>query len=224
MQTSTNEEPTGQRDAPHPFVLAVAVPQRPAFAIPQQPPSPDRSNTLLSFRSEAKESASPCVSSSMLTLQPVEPNSPAVAEAITLFTHYREFLTTAAATHCFDFDRFHHETVTLPTPYTASGGELLLARVDATPAACIAYRTAAGEPAGTCELKRLFVLPNYRGQKIARTLIAEALSRARTRGFTRAVLDTDAASMAPALAAYRALGFSEYKPAAGSIHYLELAL
>ncbi len=160
----------------------------------------------------------------MLTIASVEPNTPAVADAITLFTHYRQFLETAAATHCFDFERFGHETDTLPAPYTASGGELLLAFVDATAAACITYRAAAGEAPGTCELKRLFVLPGYRGQNIARTLITQALARARSHGFTRAVLDTDAASMAPARAAYRTLGFTEYKPATGTIHYLELAL
>ena len=160
----------------------------------------------------------------MLTITAVQPGTEAVTDGITLFTHYRDFLRTAAATHQFDFERFAEEIASLPTPYTQARGELLLGRIDDIPAACIAFRLAAAEPEGSCEIKRLFVLPAFRGQGIARALIPEALTRAGNRGFTRAVLDTDITSMAPAHAAYRMLGFTAYKPAIGSIHYLELAL
>jgi GNAT superfamily N-acetyltransferase len=160
----------------------------------------------------------------MLRIHSVQPGSPEVEPARTLFAHYRDFLETIASTHCFDFPRYTQEIATLPAAYTGANGELLVAFADSTPAACIAFRTAPNEPVSTCEIKRLFVLPDYRGQGIARTLIAESLTRATTRGFTRAILDTDIISMPAAYATYLTLGFTEYTPTgshAPSLRFLE---
>lgn len=149
--------------------------------------------------------------------------------AQSLFRSYADFLRSISACHGFQFDRFNEEILALPTPYTEYAGELLLAFVPSHPthpAGAIAYRTApathdSGQPTSsshartpTCELKRLFVLPEHRGQHVGRHLISAALTRAHESGFRRAILDTDPTSMLAALHLYRQLGFTEYGAAA----------
>ena len=167
----------------------------------------------------------------MLEIVSVTANSLLVDPARQLFAVYRDFLETIASTHCFNFPRYLEETAALPAPYTEANGELLLAISDATPAGCIAYRhaTAPHEQAiaPTCEIKRLFITPAHRNQGIARALITAAIERSRTRGFTRAILDTDIVSMPAAHATYIALGFTEYTPPgthAATLRFLERSL
>jgi len=163
----------------------------------------------------------------MLQIHSVRPHSADATHARTLFTHYGDFLKTIESAHSFDFPRFAEEIATLPAPYTDRNGELLLASLSQAPVACIAFRHAAPEPLTTCEIKRLFVLPTHRGQGIARALIAEALTHAHARHYTRAILDTDLASMPAAYATYLTLGFTEYAPPGThppSLRFLELEL
>jgi ribosomal protein S18 acetylase RimI-like enzyme len=148
----------------------------------------------------------------MLRIDSVQPGSSLVEPARALFAAYRDFLETIESTHCFDFKRYAVETAELPDWYTRNQGELLLAFVEDSAAGCIAFRVAEKEPSATCEIKRLFVLPDFRQQGIARALIGEALLRAKAHGFARAVLDTDVVSMPLAYATYRSFGFEEYKP------------
>ncbi len=129
-----------------------------------------------------------------------------------LFRAYAAFLREIQACHAFNFTRFEEEIRTLPAPYTSAGGELLVALASPeSPVACLAYR-ATSEPQ-TCELKRLFVLPSHRGQRLAEQLIDTALTHARSRGFRFAVLDTEPSTMRAAEHIYRKLGFIPYQPA-----------
>ena len=162
----------------------------------------------------------------MLRIEAV-PNeaSPLAEQARTLFRLYYEFLeaTRSCGTHLPKLDE---EIKTLPTAYTSNGGEILLALVDDQPAACIAYRAVPSnnpDAPQTCDVKRLFVHPDYRSQGLSRALISEVLTRAKARNFTRAILDTDTSTMAAAHALYLALGFKEYKRQ-DNLTYLELPL
>jgi putative acetyltransferase len=161
----------------------------------------------------------------MLAIRTVQPGSEFVEPARMLFSAYRDFLETIESTHCFNFARYALEIAALPEWYSDENGGLLVALVDGMAAGCIAFRTAPKEPATTCEIKRLFVLPEFRGQGIARALIAETLKRAVAHGFERAILDTDVVSMPTAYATYLGFGFEEYTPAFGpnppSLRYLE---
>jgi carbonic anhydrase len=164
----------------------------------------------------------------MAQITSVEAGSGLVDAARALFATYREFLETIESTHCFNFARYAQEIAALPECYTGENGELLLAFVDESPAGCIAFRAAPKEPATTCEIKRLFVLPEFRGKGIARALIGETLKRAVAHGFERAILDTDVVSMPAAYATYLSFGFREYTPDFGpnppSLRYLERSL
>ena len=162
----------------------------------------------------------------MLTIYPIPEHSPLIAQAQLLFRLYGDFLrATQSCSGYVNFDRYAEEARTLPTPYTAHGGELLLALSGNDPAACIAYRHAPAFPEEkTVQIKRLFVHPDFRGQGLARRLTEEALTRITALRYTRAILDTDTANMPAAFALYTALGFAEYAPRQGSIAFLDRTL
>jgi putative acetyltransferase len=112
------------------------------------------------------------------------------------------------------------EIACMPATYTNRNGEVLLALLDGQPAACIAYRALPDTPT-ECEIKRLYVRPAFQGRGLARALVAEALTRAGTRHFTRAILDTDTSTMPAAHALYLSLGFREYSRRDGALAFLD---
>ena len=104
-----------------------------------------------------------------------------------------------------------------PDQFRAAGGYFVLARCAARPAGCGAFRPHAGEP-GTVEIKRMFVLPEFRGRGMARKVMAALEAEARRRGFTRAILET-AGRQPEAIALYQACGYTvipNFEPYVGS--------
>ena len=57
-----------------------------------------------------------------------------------------------------------------------------------------------------CELRKLFLLPAYRGQGVGKALTLEALAFARAQGYQHCYLDT-LSGMTSAIALYETLGF-----------------
>lgn len=128
------------------------------------------------------------------------------------------------------FQDFSDELATLPGKYAPPEGRLLLAygNHDAL-AGCVALRRLPYDPSGqSCELKRLWVRPAFRGLRIGRGLTQSALDAAREIGYRSIKLDTMPDIMPNSVAMYRAFGFVEcapyyHNPIWGSI-YMELAL
>jgi len=143
-------------------------------------------------------------------------------QARALFRQYSDFLRAKLACGTFNFAKFDDEIAALPAPYTALNGEVLLALSDDVPAAVISYRATLAPQ--TCEIKRLYVHPDYRGKRLSRTLVTLVLDRARTRNFTQAILDTDTINMPEAHALYLSLGFIEYTRDEHHLAFLERAL
>jgi putative acetyltransferase len=106
------------------------------------------------------------------------------------------------------FQNFEEELANLPGDYAPQGGCLLLARYNGKAAGCIALRKLNDS---VCEMKRLYVKPEFRGLKIGRKLVEAVIAEARRIGYTHIRGDT-LPSMEAARALYASLGFKEIKP------------
>lgn len=96
------------------------------------------------------------------------------------------------------------ELASLPGIYALPRGRLLLARVDGKLAGCAAIKPHDNR---VCELKRVYVRPDFRGFGLGAQLVRRALDEARAVGYERVVLDSHI-SMRGAHAIYRSLGFT----------------
>lgn len=106
---------------------------------------------------------------------------------------------------CSDLVRADAES--LPGPYAPPRGRLYLARLDGTPAGCVALRPL---DAVTGEVKRMFVPPAARKNGIGRALMERLLADAPGLDYRTIRLGT-LEEMTAARALYRQLGFAQIK-------------
>lgn len=135
-----------------------------------------------------------------MDLERVSRPGPALDEVRALFLEYAQQLGFSLC-----FQGFDKELERLPGEYGPPRGALLLA----PGRGCVALKPFDG---ATAELKRLYVRPSARGEKLGRRLAEAAIAEARERGYARIVLDTIEGQMDAAIALYRALGFVEIAP------------
>ena len=107
-----------------------------------------------------------------------------------------------------NFQNFDGELRTLPGAYAPPGGLLLVAWQGERPAGTIALRRLTDDRA---EAKRLFVLPEFRGRGLARTLLMQLIEAARAQGYCQIFADS-LPSMHEAHGLYAQFGFRETKP------------
>src|SRR5262249_313624 len=123
------------------------------------------------------------------------------------------------------FQNFDSELANLPGDYAPPGGRLLLAEYNGKAAGCVALHKLDSE---ACEMKRLYLRPQYRGLGLGRAIAEKVIAEARGIGYRRMRLDTVGPVMKDAVAMYRRLGFEEIapycaNPIAGAM-YMELKL
>lgn len=118
------------------------------------------------------------------------------------------------------FQNFHQEVETLGSFYE----RILVAHSDGQLAGCVALRRISDL---TCQMKRLYVRPDFRRTGTGRALAISIIEEARRHGYTRMLLDT-LPTMKPAIALYESLGFhsvAPYRPnPIEGTKYLELEL
>ncbi len=116
------------------------------------------------------------------------------------FRHYAAWLGVDLS-----YQGFGDEVANLPGAYGEADGRLFFAEVDGRPAGCVGIRRFSE---GVCEVKRLYVDPDQRGQGLGRKLALAAIKAAQALGYRRILLDT-LPTMRIAVKLYRELGFTE---------------
>ncbi|WP_208858084.1 GNAT family N-acetyltransferase [Halomonas aestuarii] len=106
------------------------------------------------------------------------------------------------------FQGFEEELGQVAEMYGPPAGALLLARDGETCVGVVGLREFAP---GDAEMKRMYVMPSHHGQGVGHALALAFLETARGLGYRRVLLDS-LASLEPALALYRRLGFTETAP------------
>ncbi|MFQ5864807.1 MAG: GNAT family N-acetyltransferase [bacterium] len=132
------------------------------------------------------------------------------AETEDYLQHITELFKEYAASLDFDlsFQDFKQEVQHLPGEYAPPDGRLLLAVYNEQIAGCVALRKMTED---ICEMKRLFVRPEFRGQGIGKALALVIIEEAHSVGYSKMRLDT-VPSMKEANALYKSLGFKNIKP------------
>lgn len=132
------------------------------------------------------------------------------ADSPELLTIVRELFAEYAAEQNFKicFEGFEQEMRSLPGVYAVPDGRLFLGKVDDAMGGCVAIRK---HDDSTCEIKRLFVRPEYRGRKLGRILFEYAMVEAWHAGYRKIRLETTH-SMERAMGLYRSMGFREVNP------------
>jgi putative acetyltransferase len=138
----------------------------------------------------------------------------------------REYAETLDIDLCFQ--GFEGELMTLPGQCAIPRAAMLTAMADDMLAGCCALRPLDKTGySNACEMKRLFVRPQFRASGIGRLLVEAISDAGRQAGCSCVLLDTKT-DMEAARALYRDLGFEEippcyHNPIAGS-HYFNVKL
>jgi len=143
-----------------------------------------------------------------------------IAQARELFLEYAQSLGFSLC-----FQNFDQELAGLPGDYAPPDGRLLVAEYENNLAGCVALHKLEG---GICEMKRLYLRPQFSGKGLGHLLADRIIAEARKIGYERMRLDTVEPVMGDAVAMYRKIGFREIEPyranpIAGAM-YMELKL
>jgi len=128
-------------------------------------------------------------------------------------TLLREYATQMSDDEFTDADlwrrNIERELRELPDGCLPPDGCLLIGLCEDIPAGCVALKKL--DEDGACEMRRMFVKPEFRGRHLGRMLAEKIIDKARDLGYTRMKLDT-LPSMQRAQSLYSALGFRPIAP------------
>jgi putative acetyltransferase len=134
-----------------------------------------------------------------------------IENARALLLEYGRFVTEAEGAPHFCFGKLQEEVDGLPDTYRKQGGEMLLAYADREAAGCVTWH-ALSSVVNTCEMKRFWVRPGFRGLGLGERLVLAAIEQAAQAGFEAMYLDTFPGTMKSAYEMYRRLGFTPCDP------------
>jgi putative acetyltransferase len=155
--------------------------------------------------SDGKISSAFSASSAIESLSIFPAQTPAhITQARELFLEYAQSLGFSLC-----FQNFDKELAELPGGYAPPDGRLLLAEYESQLAGCVALHKF---EARICEMKRLYLRPQFRGKGLGRVLADRIITEAREMGYDRMRLDTVEPVMKDAVAMYYKLGFTDIAP------------
>jgi putative acetyltransferase len=144
-------------------------------------------------------------------------NNEELQKAITLFVAYQQELNEDLC-----FQSFEEELQNPLKKYGAPTGILLLAYYNNELAGCIALQQLC--EVGVCEMKRLYIKPIFRKNKIGEQLVQQLLIEAKKIGYVTMKLDT-LQKLQPAIRLYEKIGFvhttSYYNNPLNNVVYME---
>ena len=128
-------------------------------------------------------------------------------ETVELFSEYTAMLIEGdpGIKEYLDLQTYEEEKKHLEVKYGKPYGRLYLVRYEGKTAGCIGVRKLDGE---RCEMKRLYVRPEFRGLKIGDLLIQQIISDAKEIGYSCILLDT-LPFLQSAIHMYKKYGFYE---------------
>ncbi|TIX51408.1 GNAT family N-acetyltransferase [Alteraurantiacibacter aquimixticola] len=119
---------------------------------------------------------------------------------------WREFIANSPVN--LDYQGNDAEFENLPVKYAPPDGCVLLAERGGDVDGCVALRKVTAD---ICEMKRLYVRPNARGNELGRKLVQRLIAEARSMGYQEMRLDVQAKSVT-ARKLYSAFNFTEAEP------------
>ena len=139
-----------------------------------------------------------------LRIEPAYDNTQAVE---TLFSEYTDMLIEGDGTfrEYLNLQNYDEELQHLDIKYGLPYGRLYLAYGEDALAVCIGLRKIDEE---NCEMKRLYVRPQFRGQHIGNILVQKIIEDAREIGYSHMLLDT-LPFLESAIHMYKTFGFYE---------------
>ena len=110
-------------------------------------------------------------------------------QIVDLFTEYTQMLVEVEPSFAgyLEQQNYQHEIEDLPDKYGPPDGVLHLILADGKPAGCIGLRKL---DETRCEMKRLYVRPEYRRHQLGDQLVQRILQDARNLGYKEMLLDT----------------------------------
>lgn len=120
-----------------------------------------------------------------------------------IFIEYQQFLNVDLC-----FQSFENELLNLDTIYKPPKGTIILVKNKDEIVACVAIKPI---EENNCEMKRLYVKPEFRGLGIGEKLVNELIDFAKAANFDKMKLDT-LTRLTAAVKLYRKFGFIETKP------------
>ena len=157
---------------------------------------------------ESEKPSSPSASSASSALQGFDfETAESPREIVQVRELFLEYANSLGFSLCFQ--SFDQEIASLPGGYAPPEGRLVLASINGEPAGCVALHKL---DQGICEMKRLYVRPQFRGKGLGRVLAEKIIAAARQIGYKKLRLDTVEPKMPAAVAMYRQLGFREIPP------------
>lgn len=130
------------------------------------------------------------------------------AEYSAAFVLFKEYI--ASLDFDLGFQNIDHELTILPEMYGPPTGCLFLVKAGGEFVGCAALRRIENDT--TCELKRMYLRPNYHRLGIGKAMMEKALQTARTLGYQTMKMDTIGYKMPNAVKLYKSFSFHEIEP------------